>query len=113
MGVLNCRFRDFLGRKIWQVFFGWLDLSRILGAIQSNLKIPGSAPSYPGRVVLRIKYRHGIFLGGFAGTCITFSFLYTSSLQDYKVKVPNFTFRRGREYKTTTLFFFLNFDTVF
>ena len=27
-GVLKFRFREFWGRKIWQVFFGWLDLSR-------------------------------------------------------------------------------------
>ena len=43
------------------------------------------------------------------------AFLYISlpSLHDYNVKVPNFTFCRGREQKTTTFFFFLNFDTVF
>ena len=28
------------------------------------------------------------------------------SLRDYNVKVPNFTFCRGREHKTTTFFFF-------
>ena len=35
-------------------------------------------------------------------------------LHDHNVKVPNFTFCRGRGHKTTTLFFFLflNFDTV-
>ena len=35
-------------------------------------------------------------------------FLYISlpSLQDYMVKVPNFTFCRGRKHKTTTFFFF-------
>ena len=40
-------------------------------------------------------------------TCIT-PFLYISlpSLQDYDVKIPNFTFSRGREHKTTTSFFF-------
>ena len=40
-------------------------------------------------------------------TCITL-FLHISlpSLQDYNVKVPNFTFCRGRENKTTTCFFF-------
>ena len=39
-------------------------------------------------------------------TCITL-FLYISlpSLHDYNVKVPNFTFCRGREHKTTFLFF--------
>ena len=44
-------------------------------------------------------------------TCITL-FLHISlpSLQDYNVKVPNFTFWRGRENKTTTfLLLFLNF----
>ena len=45
--VSNYRFRDFLG---------WLDLSMDFGGIQNNMKIPGSATSYPGRVVLRIKY---------------------------------------------------------
>ena len=34
---------NFLGRKIWQVFFGWLDLSRDILGIQTNLKIRGSA----------------------------------------------------------------------
>ena len=40
-------------------------------------------------------------------TCITL-FLYISlpSLHDYNVKLPNFTFCRGREQKTTTFFFF-------
>ena len=35
-------------------------------------------------------------------------------LHDHNVKVPNFTFCRGRGHKTTTLFFFLflKFDTV-
>ena len=28
LGVSNFRCREFLGRKIWQVFFWWLDLSR-------------------------------------------------------------------------------------
>ena len=28
------------------------------------------------------------------------------SLRDYNMKVPNFTFCRGQEHKTTTLFFF-------
>ena len=28
LGALKFRFREFLGRKIWLVFFGWLDLSR-------------------------------------------------------------------------------------
>ena len=36
------------------------------------------------------------------------AFLYISlpSLHDYNVKVPKFTFCRGRERKATTLFFF-------
>ena len=36
------------------------------------------------------------------------AFLYISlpSLHDYNVKVPNFTFCRGREHKTTTFFSF-------
>ena len=36
------------------------------------------------------------------------AFLYISlpSLHDYNVKLPNFTFCRGREQKTTTFFFF-------
>ena len=43
------------------------------------------------------------------------AFLYISlpSLHDYNVKVPNFTFCRGREQTATTFFFFLNFDTLF
>ena len=43
------------------------------------------------------------------------AFLYISlpSLHDYDVKMPNFTFCRGREHNTTTFFFlFLYFDTV-
>ena len=43
------------------------------------------------------------------------TFLYISfpSLHDYDVKVPYFTFCRGREHKTTTCFFLnLNFDRV-
>ena len=42
------------------------------------------------------------------------AFLYISlpSLHDYNVKVPNFTFCRGREQTATTFFFFLNFDTL-
>ena len=42
-------------------------------------------------------------------------FLYISlpSLHEYDVKMPNFTFCRGREHNTTTFFFlFLYFDTV-
>ena len=34
-------------------------------------------------------------------------------VHDYNVKVPNFTFRGGRDYKTATFFFlFLNVDSV-
>ena len=43
------------------------------------------------------------------------AFLYISlpSLHEYDVKMPNFTFCRGREHNTTTFFFlFLYFDTV-
>ena len=43
-------------------------------------------------------------------------FLYISppTLHEYDVKMPNFTFCRGREHNTTTFFFlFLYFDTVF
>ena len=38
------------------------------------------------------------------------AFLYISlpSLHDYYVKIPNFTFRGGREHKTTLFFFSLN-----
>ena len=40
-------------------------------------------------------------------TCITlFCTFFLLSLHDYNVKVPYFTFCRGREHKTTTLFFF-------
>ena len=40
MGVESFDSRIFLSRKIWQVFFWWLDLSRyFLGGIQNNLKI--------------------------------------------------------------------------
>ena len=40
----------FLGRKIWQVFWGWLDTGRdSFRGIQNNLKIRGS-DAYPGRV---------------------------------------------------------------
>ena len=45
--VSNHRIRD---------FFGWLDLSMDFWGIQNNMKIPGSATSYPGGVVLRITY---------------------------------------------------------
>ena len=46
-------------------------------------------------------------------TCITL-FLYISlpSLHDYDVKMLNFTFCGECERKTTTFFFFLNFDTA-
>ena len=43
------------------------------------------------------------------------AFLYISlpSLHEYDVKMPNFTFCRGRGHNTTTFFFlFLYFDTV-
>ena len=44
----------------------------------------------------------------------TSHFLYISSspMHDYDVKLPNFTFCGGREHKTTSLFFLLNFDVV-
>ena len=38
--------------------------------------------------------------------CTLFLYLSLPSLHDYNVKVPNFTFCRGREQKTTTFFFF-------
>ena len=42
------------------------------------------------------------------------AFLYISlpPLHDYNVKLPNFTFCRGREQKKNFLFLFLNFDAV-
>ena len=41
-------------------------------------------------------------------TCITFFCTFLSAVvpHDYNVKVPNFTFCRVREHKTTTFFFF-------
>ena len=40
-------------------------------------------------------------------TCIMlFVHFFLPSLHGYNVKVPNFTFCRGREHKTTTFFFF-------
>ena len=39
-------------------------------------------------------------------TCITHVHHAFPSLHDYDVKLPNFTFCRGREHKTTTFFFF-------
>ena len=46
----------FLGRKIWQVFFGWLDLSRDFLGIQNHLKNCGSGcVSWP-RSSANIKY---------------------------------------------------------
>ena len=42
-----------------------------------------------------------------------FLYISLSSLNDHNVKLPNFTFCRGREQETTTFFFlFLNFDAV-
>ena len=35
-----------------------------------------------------------------------FLYISLSSLHDYDVKVPNFTFSRGGEHRTTTFFFF-------
>ena len=70
------------------------------------MKIPGSSPSYPDRVVLRIKYPYGIFffffLGG-GGLILDPGIFFGFSLHDYKVKVPNFSFvedvkRRQRLY---------------
>ena len=37
----------------------------------------------------------------------TFLYISLPSLQDYDVKMPNFTFYGGREHKTTVFFFFL------
>ena len=43
-----------------------------------------------------------------------FLYISLSSLNDHNVKLPNFTFCRGREQETTTFFFlFLDFDAVF
>ena len=58
------------------------------------MKIPGSSPSYPGRVVLRIKYPYGIFFlgGGGRGLILDPGIFFGFSLHDYKVKVPNFSF---------------------
>jgi len=42
-----------------------------------------------------------------------FFYISLPSLHDFNVKLPNFTFCRGREQKTITFFFlFLNFDAV-
>ena len=43
----------------------------------------------------------------------TFLDIFMPSLQDYNVKMPNFTFCGGREHKKTTFFLFPTFDTVF
>ena len=65
----------------------------IFRGIQNNVKIPGSSPSYPGRVVLRIKYPYSIFfLGGGGGLILDPGIFFGFSLHDYKVKVPNFSF---------------------
>ena len=58
------------------------------------MKIPGSSPSYPGRVVLRIKYPYGIFffLVGGGGLILDPGIFFGFSLHNYKVKVPNFSF---------------------
>ena len=56
------------------------------------MKIPGSSPSYPGRVVLRIKYPYGIFFFGGGGLILDPGIFFGFSLHDYKVKVPNFLF---------------------
>ena len=48
-------------------------------------------------------------------TCIirTFLDIFMPSIQDYNVKMPNFSFCGGREHKKTTFFLFPTFDTVF
>ena len=56
------------------------------------MKIPGSSPSYPGRVVLRIKYPYDIFFLGGGGLILDPGIFFGFSLHDYKVKVPNFSF---------------------
>ena len=56
------------------------------------MKIPGSSPSYPGRVVLRIKYPYSIFFLGGGGLILDPGIFFGFSLHDYKVKVPNFSF---------------------
>ena len=52
------------------------------------MKIPGSSPSYPGRVVLRIKYPYGIFfffffffVGGGGGGGGVYSWIFAARLQ--------------------------------
>ena len=48
------RFRDFLGRKIWQYFLvGLIQEGVLFGQIQINLRIRGWS-AYASRVVLRI-----------------------------------------------------------
>ena len=54
-GVEIINSKIFLGGKIWQViFWGGLIKVVIFGGIQNNLKIHGSLPSNPGRIVLQI-----------------------------------------------------------
>ena len=51
------RFRDFLGRKIWQYFLvGLIQEGILFGQIQINLRIRGRS-AYASRVALRIKYK--------------------------------------------------------
>ena len=50
-----------------------------------------------------------VFLIGKVTTLLlyhAFWYIFQPSLHDYEVKVPNFSFCRGREHKTTTFFFF-------
>ena len=56
------------------------------------MKIPGSSPSYPGRVVLRKKYPYGNFFFGGGGLILDPGIFFGFSLHDHKVKVPNFSF---------------------
>ena len=50
----------FLGRTIWRLFLGWLNLSKDILGIESNLRICGST-------FLELSFDSGIF-GGFVGS---------------------------------------------
>ena len=61
-----------MGRKIWQVFFGLLDLSRNFWGIQNKLKIRGSARvSRPHSSVNKVQ--PNLFLPGWS--CLELSFI--------------------------------------
>ena len=52
-----------LGRRIWRVFFGWIDLRGIFWAIQNNLKNRGRVVLRKLKPNLASGVRHGIFGG--------------------------------------------------